>query len=161
MPTLGRPARGRGGRLPMLVVALTVGGCECQPVVPKVPPGEVFIPGGTFEMGHAPMPGAPACDNQQGGNVLCSDFAPVHQVTLSPYFIDTYEVTFGDYKKCMDAGFCTTPWEMTSLVPDLKAEMADPTHRKYPIYGVSAKAAVRYCQWKGERLPRARPRTEG
>ena len=155
MATWGRGSRGRIGRLAALLGAVTIGGCECQAVVPKTPAGQVYIPGGTFQMGHAPFSGSQACDNQPGLNVACSDFAPVHQVTLSPYFIDTYEVTFGDYKKCMDAGFCPTPWSSGSPVQELDGELSDPNHAKFPIWSVTPKAAERYCEWKGLRLPTA------
>ena len=153
MPSSGRRTGSRKGLLAVALAAAAVGGCQCQQAVPTAPPGEVFIPGGTFRMGHAAGSGTPVCIDQQPGDVLCNDFAPVHEVTLSPYFLDTYEVTFEDYKKCMGAGFCGSPWVPSNLVDIQKKKAADPHYAKYPIYGVTPEAAERYCEWKGERLP--------
>ncbi|MBX3066552.1 MAG: SUMF1/EgtB/PvdO family nonheme iron enzyme [Anaerolineae bacterium] len=50
----------------------------------NAPTGMVYIPGGTFMMG-----------NSSGKD----DETPTHEVALSPYFIDTYEVTNADYLK--------------------------------------------------------------
>ncbi len=49
----------------------------------KIPPsGMVFIPGGEYELGNSyPTEGA-------------ADEIPVHKVTLSPFFMDKYEVTY-------------------------------------------------------------------
>ena len=51
----------------------------------------VFVQGGTFTMG---------CTNEQGTNCY-DDEKPVHQVTLSDYYIGKYEVTQGLWKKVM------------------------------------------------------------
>jgi formylglycine-generating enzyme required for sulfatase activity len=52
-----------------------------------------LIPGGTFQMGS------------ESQDVTCSGCSwgeqPVHSVTLSPFYMDTTEVTQGDFKSCM------------------------------------------------------------
>lgn len=55
---------------------------EPKVTTPTAPEGMVYIPGGTFRMGSA------TGDGIEG---------PPHQVSLSPYFIDQYEVTNADY----------------------------------------------------------------
>jgi len=71
--------------------------------VPKPPPpppvekpksAMVYIPGGSFTMGR-------------DGDAMAS---PAHPVTLSPYFLDTYEVTVNDYIRCVDDKKCTVPY---------------------------------------------------
>ena len=162
--TTGRPQPRRTGWRAAAVAALAalaalavaaLGGCGNQAVVPGAMADEVYIPGGTFRMGHAPVPGT-QCGNWTGP-VQCGggpDFAPVHAVTLSPYFIDTYEVTFGDYRRCIAAGYCfRDPWESGAQRDLLNTELGDPAHARYPIWSVSVDAAERYCEWMGERLP--------
>ncbi len=58
-------------------------GTSCDPN-PCIPPGMVCVPAGEFEMG----------DSFDEGD---SDERPVHTVYLSPYYIDTYEVTNQQY----------------------------------------------------------------
>lgn len=146
-----RAGTGRAGWLTAVLAAATVVGCQRAPNVPATGK-KVYIPGGAFEMGHAPMDGTPACKDGLAW-YQCSDFAPVHEVTLSPFLIDNYEVTFGDYQKCIDAGFCLAPWVPGTSDEIVRKKAADPHYAAYPIYGVTPEAAERYCEWQGERLP--------
>ena len=61
-------------------------------IFPDLPKTEmVFVQGGTFTMG---------CTDEQGSN--CQDeVKPVHQVTVSDYYIGKYEVTQGLWEKVM------------------------------------------------------------
>jgi formylglycine-generating enzyme required for sulfatase activity len=60
---------------------------------PKCPEGMVSIPGGKFFMGS---------DDKDD-----LEFErPAHQVTLSPYCVDKFEVTVERYKACSDKGEC-------------------------------------------------------
>ena len=54
-------------------------------------PEMVFVQGGTFIMG---------CTSEQGGDCVSNEM-PVHQVTLSSYYIGKYEVTEGQWKAVM------------------------------------------------------------
>ena len=107
---------------------------------------EVFIPGGTFTIGHPPFA-------EHGGCVAfgepCNDFAPPHQVTLSPYFINRFEVTFGEYRACGQAGFC----EPDPTAGAFREKLRDPAFANFPMLDAPKDAAARYCQWKGRRLP--------
>jgi len=94
------------------------------------PAGMLLIPGGEFLMGtdHGP-----------------SDARPVHRVTLSPYWIDRYETTNSDYRRCVEDGVCTPPKDHRWF--------DDPPHREHPVTNVTWKQAYTYCQWRGGRLP--------
>ncbi|MBN1510757.1 MAG: SUMF1/EgtB/PvdO family nonheme iron enzyme [Phycisphaerae bacterium] len=59
------------------------------PPVPTPPPGMVLIPGGGFQMG----------DPWEEGN---SNELPVHAVDVSPFFIDTHEVTNQQYVQALN-----------------------------------------------------------
>jgi hypothetical protein len=80
-------------------------GCQCSPVPCSHPAGEdeVCIPGGTFKMGHALLPIVKDHEAQPR-----NDWSPPHEVTLSAYFIDKYEVTMGIPKvprgRCLYSG---------------------------------------------------------
>jgi len=55
-----------------------------------IPDGMVYIPGGTFQMGDSFNEGLP-------------DEIPVHTVTLSPFYMDRYEVTNEQYCKFLQS----------------------------------------------------------
>ena len=72
---------------------------------------------------------------------------PVHTVYLDAFNIDKYEVTVGQYEKCVNAGKCKTPktggyynWGKSG-------------RRNHPINGVSWHDAKSYCGFIGKRLP--------
>ncbi len=96
-------------------------------------PGMINVPSVTFMMG---------CNN--GVDSDCrGDESPYHEVTLSDYRIDVFEVTRSDFNLCIDDSDCNTPtcdWDATGL-PD------------HPVTCVSWQDAVDYCTWAGKRLP--------
>jgi formylglycine-generating enzyme len=98
-------------------------------------PGLLEIPGGTFEMGCRPS--YPACDPDN----------PLHQVTVSAFWMEATEVTVLDYRACVEAGSCPEPDSFEGcnygLIP----------MGYHPINCVSWDAAADYCAWKGRRLP--------
>jgi formylglycine-generating enzyme required for sulfatase activity len=84
----------------------------------------VFIPGGTFMMGHA------------------ISFGPVHEMTVADFWMDQTEVTLTAYTKCVDVDACTVAAGLRwTAEPD------------YPIHGVNLDQAMAYCEWVGKRLP--------
>lgn len=143
-------------------VVLAMVGEACTACQPKGDPDEVFIAGGGFTMGHEPMGLYPYCEgstepctpsicSQQTSP--CNSFAPRHSVALEPYFIDKLEVTIGQYRACVEDGFCSEPRFGTSYF-DLKARYSDPAaYSEYPLVGARWNEAQRYCQWRGRRLP--------
>jgi len=111
-------------------------------------PGEmVDIPAGEFQMGCNS-----AVDAQCG-----DDENPYHAVTLSAYKIGKYEVTVGEYQKCVTNGACNNSGEYTHYC-------CTNTDNSYCNYGAQGKGshpmqcvtwygAKAYCEWIGGRLP--------
>ena len=106
----------------------------------------IYIPAGEFEMGWEGMDAT--IDVWPGPY---PDFL-VHTVYLDDYWIDKYEVTNGQYQKCVADGFCR-PCLQNNIPPQgtdyfTEAEFAD-----YPVVNVSWYMARDYCEWAGKRMP--------
>jgi serine/threonine-protein kinase len=99
----------------------------------NVPPGMVYVPGGTFSMGR---------NRNEGGDEFES---PAHQVTVSPFFMDVYEVTNEQYLNFVKATKHAAPTTWTEHYPVNEA------HK--PVTGVSWDDANDYAKWVGKRLP--------
>ncbi len=93
------------------------------------PIGMVKIPAGKFLMGS------------ENGD---ADERPIHTVYLDAFYIDTHEVTVGDYKKFIKA---TGHRALSDAV--FKCSPTD----KHPVVGVSWHDAIEYAKWIGKRLP--------
>jgi formylglycine-generating enzyme required for sulfatase activity len=102
---------------------------------------EVCIAGGTFTMGN---------DGQNLGGSF-ADHTPTHQITLSPHFMDVYEVTVGRYRTCVLAGACSAP-QGGSGVACAYTPSSGPSEA-LPINCVTWEEARVFCQWDGRRLP--------
>ena len=96
----------------------------------------VFVPGGEFRM---------------GSNIGEADEQPVHTVVLDGYWIDSTEVTIGQYRRCVDAGACRPPGRDRSFSRDLY--YGDPTYDRFPVIYVGWHDANTYCEWAEARLP--------
>ncbi len=94
------------------------------------PEGMVLIPAGEFLMGAED--GLP-------------DARPAHTVSLSSYWIDKYEVTNAQYRRCVEAGVCAPPKD--------RAAYDDPRQASHPVTNVTWLQAREYCHWRGARLP--------
>ncbi|HSW59919.1 MAG TPA: formylglycine-generating enzyme family protein [bacterium] len=105
------------------------------------PEGMVSVPAGSFQMGCNK-----AVDDQCGSNE-----SPYHEVTLSAYKIDKYEVTTGDYQKCVDAGDCNNDNGDEPHYSICNLETID--RNDHPMNCVSWYGAKAYCEWAGKRLP--------
>jgi formylglycine-generating enzyme required for sulfatase activity len=112
--------------------------------------GMVLVAGGPFRMGSPDAEilwAQKQCESEPLGG-FCRGFAderPVHDVTLSPFFLDRTEVSAGAYGRCVDAGACAR-----APIP-----AGDPRvgHDELPISYVSHADAERYCAFAGGRLP--------
>jgi formylglycine-generating enzyme required for sulfatase activity len=91
-----------------------------------IPPGMTHIPGGEFEMGS--LSGDP-------------DETPVRMVTLSPFFMDTTEVTRADYYALMNV----RPWQQHA------GSYAGGPGDEQPAGSVSWYDAVLYCNARSVR----------
>lgn len=101
----------------------------------------IFVPGGSFTMGS----------DTYISNIN-ADERPMHDVTLSSFWIDQTEVTNKMYALCVDAGACQLP-NYTGSVTRTEyygtTEFAD-----YPVLvGSNWQMAQNYCAWAGRRLP--------
>ena len=75
------------------------------------------------------------------------DEQPPHQVFLSAYYIDQFEVTIGLYRHCVEDDACEEP----AYAPNCNWDKdIDDTH---PINCVNRQHALDYCAWAGLRLP--------
>jgi formylglycine-generating enzyme required for sulfatase activity len=86
----------------------------------------VLVSGGRFRMGS---PG------------VGLDAAPVHEVTLKPYFIDRYEVSVGQYRRYLADKGGEEPPPMQAAAADL------------PVTGVNWYEARDFAAWAGASLP--------
>ena len=103
----------------------------------------VLIPEGPFTMG---------CDPDHNGGFPCNfDELPLHEVYLSAYKIDKYEVTNAQYQACVEAGACTEPLYKYSA--SRTSYYGNPAYQDYPMVSVSWGEASAYCAWVGGRLP--------
>lgn len=94
----------------------------------------VWIKDGTFMMG-----------SQEGSSKVNS----LHQVYLSAFYIDIYEVTTARYAKFLEAVGPAQP----GLVPMFWEQVNLPYDGDRPVIGVTWNAAETYCRWVGKRLP--------
>ncbi len=92
----------------------------------------VLVPGGAFKMG-----------SPEGAGV--DDERPLHNVSLSPYYMDVYETTNRVYRRCVDAGACTPP--------EIRTLFDDPLYADHPVVIVDWDQAWKFCAWAGKRLP--------
>jgi len=95
-----------------------------------VPDGMVLIPGGEFTM---------------GADDLEPDSRPVHRVNVSTFYMDRYQVTNAQYRKCVEGGGCLPPKDHHAF--------DDPNRATHPVVNVTWTQARTYCHWKGKRLP--------
>ena len=73
--------------------------------------------------------------------------APLHEVDLDAFVIDTTEVSVSDYQGCVDAGRCTPPG---------KGRLCNAMSRgraSHPVNCVSWRQADVYCRFLGKKLP--------
>lgn len=67
-----------------------------------------------------------------------------HKANVKSFYIDKYEVTYGEYKEFLNAtGHRSLPEWIEKFIPG----------DDYPVVGVSWYDADAYCKWKGKRLP--------
>ena len=140
---------------PPTVKASSKGDCKVEYAPrPKRDPNPVCkIAGGTFKMGSA--------DPKAAANEK-----PVRNVTLSPYFIDQFEVTNAQVAHFLNAvgnqcesgrhGVCfitSNTMHGAPLIEDHGKFRLLPGFETQPVATATAQGAERYCAWVGKRLP--------
>ncbi len=93
----------------------------------------VLIPYGTFRMG---------LDEEDGG---LRRESPEHEVYLSSFYIDKYEITNEQYDTFRD--------QVQTAPPSRASGHELLTHADHPIVGIPWSAARAYAQWAGKQLP--------
>ena len=111
----------------------------------------VDIPGGMYSMGAPDDWAQEFMDLCLDGPVesscspsTFSDLAPPHDVQISTFYLDRFEVSNGDYQRCVWDGRCQSP-------RFIKKEYLNRSDQ--PVVGVSWHDAVSFCSWAGKRLP--------
>ncbi len=110
-------------------------GCKKQGPTPK----QSFILPGTFTMGCNPKE-QPSC-------AKIDDENPPHNVKISGYWIDRYEVTVAEYTKCINAKKCSKP--KFTHANFQAANHGAKGRDKHPINYVTWSQANEYCDWAG------------
>ena len=87
----------------------------------------------------------PAGKFMMGSSMGDADEQPEHQVYVETFFMDTYQVTVGQYARFLDATSREAPPDWTI--------MNRSQHQKRPIVNVDWADADAYCTWAGKRLP--------
>jgi len=106
---------------------------------PEVRPKKVVV------KDAAPMILVPGGEFTMGSNEGSSHEKPEHKVFLDAYYMDTYEVTIGQYEQFLE--------ETSFDPPPMWTTMAQPSYENRPVVNVDWKDANNYCRWAGKRLP--------
>lgn len=107
----------------------------------------VLIPAGEFEFG-APE-GTPTGLSEEEEGLKQSE--GTKQIYLSSYYIDKYEVSNSQYRLCQDAGVCTEPYDVTSIM--YQNYYYNASYAGFPVIWVTYNQAATFCQWAGKKLP--------
>lgn len=107
-----------------------------SPTTIPTPAGMVLIPAGSFLMGSATGQ---------------ANEAPEHEVSLTAFYLDIFEVSNAQYRACVEAGGCTPGNKVDSFT--YQGYRDDPGYNNYPVMGVTWDQAQAYCRWAGKRLP--------
>jgi sulfatase modifying factor 1 len=123
----------------------------------KAPAAMACIPGGPFKRGveKDPYAGYKRCYQLGRPRTVKSDAVPQATVSVSTFFMDKYEVTYGDFMACVKTGKCNTRPCVRAKKCNKKAgpRYRDFNRPKQPISGISWYAAVEYCRAMGKHLP--------
>jgi formylglycine-generating enzyme required for sulfatase activity len=98
--------------------------------------GEVCLEGGTFTMGS----------NQPNLGNGFSDHTPSHEVSVSPFVLDAFEVTRGRFAECVEDGACSVADEQVSHGCTWAAQ-----DERLPITCVTWSQASDFCRWDHDR----------
>ena len=126
-----------------------------NPIPPKPTIGKEITPPGTK---GGPMIYIPAGEFMMGCNQTVDivnecqmDEEPYHRVYLDAYYIDKYEVTNTQYRKCVEAGICKEPKDATNVYAPSTVKKVSKDN--YPVVLITWNQADDYCKWAGKRLP--------
>lgn len=109
--------------------------------------GSVTISAGSFKMG---------CDKELEKKCP-KDTEPLHEVALSSYVMDKFEVPVELFEKCIEEKVCTNenaeePHYRTSS-DSYQCNIGNKNRKNHPANCVTWFGAKAYCEWLGRRLP--------
>jgi formylglycine-generating enzyme required for sulfatase activity len=93
-----------------------------------------------------PLPGGAVRMGANEERALDSEL-PVHEVVVAPFELARTEVTFGQYRRCVEARVCTPPGE------GAYCGWGDPKRDDHPVNCVDREQARTFAAWAGGRLP--------
>ncbi|MEK6938181.1 MAG: SUMF1/EgtB/PvdO family nonheme iron enzyme, partial [Nanoarchaeota archaeon] len=102
----------------------------------------VNVPAGEFNQG---------CDSAVQTCKSNGDDKPIHDVLLSEYDIDKFEVSNDQYRECVTKGTCTAPSNLSSYKRASYYDNA--AYSGYPVIYVNWQQASDYCTWANKKLP--------
>ncbi len=116
----------------------------------------VFVPEGEFLMGASDIQAQAALVQLLEVCSVCQadaldDLKPQHTIFLDVFWIDKFEVTNAQYKKCVDAGKCQAPSVLTSNTR--QSYFGNSDYDNFPVLYVSWQEAKTFCEWASKRLP--------
>ena len=150
-----------------LLGLLAVSACA-EGIDPPGPQEVIEIKGGTFAMGAGTAAGSGSFDPCNASKVsdvftfVCGDKAQSeltrNHVELKTFFLDKLEVTNFRYRHCEALGDCDGPEATESGDPKKpeghhKSYYTKDAFKDYPVIGVTAEQAEKYCKAHGGRLP--------
>lgn len=105
----------------------------------------VDVPAGKFLMG---------C-NEEVDTACYLNENPHHELTLSTYRIGKYEVSVGEYQKCITNGACNNTGDIhyRTNTDDPECNLGVAGKEKHPMQCVTWYGAKAYCEYIGKRLP--------
>lgn len=78
---------------------------------------------------------------------------PRRQIFVNTFWMDLYEVTVRDYKRCVDSGTCSVPDTGGLACSGPQYNWGKNDRLNHPVNCVSIVQARQFCQWVGKRLP--------
>jgi formylglycine-generating enzyme required for sulfatase activity len=80
---------------------------------------------------------------------------PAHDVEVSGFYMDAYEITNARYQACVQAGACTSPHYKKGACYDPTGVEIDHVFREEtkPVVCVDWRQAKSFCEYAGKRLP--------
>lgn len=121
--------------------------------------GMVLVPAGWFWRGSCNEATSPSCKPGELGysttaspDYMSYDEAPMRQIYLDAYYLDTFEVTVSAFAACVTAGACTKA-NYDEKGRNASCNLGDPNRLNHPMNCVSWYGANQYCKFAGKRLP--------